>query len=290
MAKKGIESSTTEKGVLNKKEAVQFLGLSEKVFDNYFRNAGEFPCLPRENDRGRFYFSKKVLEKWLESWKWRMIELTIEDYQLCLDFALAQHFRGYVLSDWGTARQREFGQKITNWIKGQLAEVAVKKFLKKEFSVEIELDFGIHDSIVPQDVIGIKGKDRMRPPKIGIGIKSSKPKSAYLVLSENEVAIPERRSDVYIFCRPDIPDDHLLRITKDRIEELVKQQQHYEIYKDKMPRFENMFCEVAGWCSIGELEKAAGIPGIDFDGVRYVKKSGRLHKGKKKWLELIKRL
>jgi len=45
-----------------------------------------------------------------------------------LDFALAQHFRGYVLSDWGTARQREFGQKITNWVKGQLAESAVKKF------------------------------------------------------------------------------------------------------------------------------------------------------------------
>ncbi len=51
------------------------------------------------------------------------------------------------MSDWGTARQREFGQKITNWVKGQLAEVAVKKFFKKEFNVDVELDFRIYDEI-----------------------------------------------------------------------------------------------------------------------------------------------
>lgn len=45
-------------------------------------------------------------------------------------------------SDFGTGRQREFGQKITNWVKGQLGEVAVKKFLKREFNLDVELDFG----------------------------------------------------------------------------------------------------------------------------------------------------
>jgi len=275
---------------LTKREAIDFLALDEKVFDNFFRNADEFSCLPRENDRGRFYFNRKHLRKWHEDFKWRSVELNIEDYQQCLDFALAQHFRGYVLSDWGTARQREFGQKITNWVKGQLAEVAVKKFLKKEFGLEIELDFGIHDSIVPQDVIGIVERGKQREPRLGIGIKSSKPKSAYLVLGENEILIPERRSDIYIFCRPDIPDDHLLRITKNRIEELVKNQVHFESYKDKMPQFENMFCEIAGWCSIDELEKVKSIPGQEFDGFRYVKKSGKLHRDKKGWENLVKKI
>lgn len=275
---------------LTRREAIDFLALDEKVFDNFFKNADEFSCLPRENDRGRFFFDKEHLRKWLEDFKWRSVELNIEDYQQCLDFALAQHFRGYVLSDWGTARQREFGQKVTNWIKGQLAEVAVKKFLKSEFGLEIELDFEIHDNIVPQDVIGVADKGRMRKPRLGVGIKSSKPKSAYLVLGDNEVSIPERRSDVYIFCRPDIPDDHLLRITKDRIEELVKNQMHYKTYKDKMPRFENMYCEIAGWCGIGELEKATSIPGQDFDGTRYVKKSGNLHRSRKSWESLVKKI
>ncbi|GIW62205.1 MAG: hypothetical protein KatS3mg090_0031 [Patescibacteria group bacterium] len=210
--------------ILSKKEAVKFLELDEKTFDNYFKNAGEFSSLPRESGRGRFFFNQEELEKWLEGYKWRTVELTFEDYALCLDFALAQHFRGYVLSDWGTARQREFGQKITNWVKGQLDEVAVKKFFKKEFNFDVELDFRIYDEIVPQDIIGVKENGNTREPKIGVGIKSSKPKSAYLVLSENEIVREERRSDVYIFCRPDIPDDHLLRVTKDRIIEVVKNQ------------------------------------------------------------------
>jgi len=246
--------------------------------------------LERRNGRGRYLFDQRELRKWQESYKWRTIELTFDDYALCLDFALAQHFRGYVLSDWGTARQREFGQKITNWIKGQFAEVAVKKFFKKEFNVNIELDFRIYEEIVPQDIIGIIENGRKREPKIGIGIKSSKPKSAYLVLGENEITIPGRKSDVYIFCRPDIPDDHLLRITKERIIEVVKSQPHYPKYKDEMPSFENMFCEIAGWCNAGELEKVKSIPGQEFTGIRFVKKSGRLRKNREDWQELLKRL
>ena len=272
---------------LTKKEAIEYLGLDEKTFDNYFKNADEFKPLPRNNDRGRFLFELKELKSWHENYKWRTIELTLEDYVLCLDFALAQHFRGYVLSDWGTARQREFGQKITNWVKGQLAEVAVKKFLKKEFGTDVELDFRIYDEIVPQDIISIIENGERRDPKIGIGIKASKPKSAFLVLGENEVALPERRSDVYIFCRPDIPDDHLLRITKDKIIEMVKSQQHYSKYKDAVPEFENLFCEIVGWCKIDELEKVTSIPGLEFSGIRYVKKTGLLRKNRESWQELI---
>ncbi|MHB8095442.1 MAG: hypothetical protein ACYDH0_10940, partial [Candidatus Aminicenantales bacterium] len=253
---------------LTKKEAAKYIELDEKTFDNYFKNADEFNCVVREGGKGRYYFVKEELDKWRQGFKWRTVELTFEDYALCRDFALAQHFRGYVLSDWGTARQREFGQKITNWVKGQLAEVAVKKFFHNEFGINVLLDFGIHENIVPQDIIGVVENGKTRDPKVGIGIKSSKPKSAYLVLGENEIIIKERRSELYILCRPDIPDDHLLRLTKDRVAEVVKGQQHYPSYEDKMPEFANMFCEIAGWCRIDELEKVNSIPGQEFDGIR----------------------
>jgi len=277
--------------ILSKKEAIEFLGLDDKLFDNYFKNACELACLERSNGRGRFLFKKEELEKWLADHKWRTIELDINDYKLCLDFALAQHFRGYVLSDFGTARQREFGQKITNWVKGQLGEVAVKKFLEKEFGVKVELDFNIYDAIVPQDIIGVVEDGAKREPKIGIGIKSSKPKSAYLILGENEIAIEERRSDFYIYCRPDIPDDHLLRITKNEIVRAVEGQPHYSKYKDNIPGFTNIKCEIAGYCSMDELEKVNEIPGQKFDnGFRYVKKSGLLHRTKEDWEDLIKKL
>ena len=238
---------------------LELKGIGKNNFENYFKNADEFKNILRQSGRGRFLFKKEELQTWLEDYKWRMVELDLADYILCLDFALAQHFKGYVLSDWGTARQREFGQKLTNWIKGQLAEVAVKKFLKKEFGIEVELDFRIYDEIVPQDIIGIKHNGKIREPKLGIGIKSSKPKSAYLVLGENEVQRPERRSDIYIFCRPDMPDDHLLRITRKEVIKLVKDQQHYHLYKEKIPKFKNIYCEIAGWCSVDELEKVTEI-------------------------------
>lgn len=275
---------------LTKKEAVNFLGLDEKTFDNYFKNAAEFSSLDRNGGKGRFHFSESKLSEWKNSYKWRTIELSKNDYALCLDFALAQHFRGYVLSDWGTARQREFGQKITNWVKGQLGEVAVKKFLKKEFGFDVELDFDIYNDIVPQDIIGIMDKSKMRKPKVGVGIKSSKPKSAFLVLGENEITIPERRSEIYIYCRPDIPDDHLLRLTKEKVVEAVKNKPHYSKYKDIIPNFENIPCEVAGWCNYKDLEKVKSIPGQEFDGVRYVKQSGLLKKTKKDWQDFIKLL
>jgi predicted DNA-binding transcriptional regulator AlpA len=277
--------------ILTKKQAVQLLGLDEKTFDNYFRNAAEFPALKRNSGRGRFLFDKEALEQWKKDRDWRTISLTQEDYALCLDFALAQHFRGYVLSDWGTARQREFGQKITNWVKGQLGEVAVKKFFKKEFGVDVELDFNIYEKIVPQDVIKVGKKGAMRDPKIGVGIKSSKPKSAFLVLGENEIRLKERRSDVYIYCRPDIPDDHLLRIAQERIISVVKNQPHFSKYKDHMPKFADIPCEVAGWCEADELKKVTSIPGQEFDnGVRFVIESGRLHRDRKSWEKLLSRL
>lgn len=275
-----------EIAILNKRQAINFLNLDEKLFNNYFMYADEFQSLPRVKGK-RYYFNMKQLSEWKEQYEWRTIQLEFQDYQLCLDFALAQHFKGYVPSDWATARQREFGQKITNWIKGQLAEVAVQKFFKKEFNFGISLDFEIHEQIVPQDIIMIEKNGVKREPKKGVGIKSSKPKNAYLVLGENEVLLENRKSDIYIFCRPNMPDDHLLRLTREKIIEAVKNQQHFGLYKNEIPYFKNIDCEIAGWCQIGELEKVSEIPGQKFDGVRYVKKSGHLYKDKASWEELI---
>lgn len=272
---------------LTKKEALEFLGLDKKVFDNYVKNAGEIRFLSRKK-RGRYYFDKGELKKWLNDCQSRTIELSVSDYFKCLDFALAIHFRGYVLADWGKARQREFGQKIANWVRGQLGELAVRKFLKNEFNVDVKLDFEIHDHIISQDIIGIEEKGKTRNPKTKVGIKSSKPKSAFLVLGKNEVELPDRRSDIYIFCRPDLPDDHLLSIAKDQIAKAVKSMPHYNRYKDKMTSLSSMPCEIVGWCKIDELKKATSIPGQSFEGgARYIKKSGLLHRSRKDWERLM---
>jgi hypothetical protein len=278
----------TDSNILNKKQAVEFLGLDPKTFDN-FQKASEFQCIPRVN-KGRFYFDKTSLDGWLEKFKWRTVTLNREDYVECLDFALAMHFRQYVKSDFGTGRQREFGQMITNWVKGQLGEVGVKKFFKQEFNTEVILDFELRGEIVPQDIIGVSENGKIRQPKIGVGIKSSKPKNTWLILGDNEIIRNERKSETYIFCRVHIPDDHLLRITKDAITQIVRGQRHFDVYKDKIPDFVEIPVEIAGWCYVDELEKrlAKDVPGLETaTGYRHVRQSGLLRKSKKDWQELI---
>lgn len=65
--------------ILTKKEAIKFLSLDDKTFDNYFQNADEFKCLERQNNRGRYLFDQKVLQKWLDDFKWRTVELNFKD-------------------------------------------------------------------------------------------------------------------------------------------------------------------------------------------------------------------
>ena len=77
--------------ILSRREAIEFIGLSERTFNNYFQNADEFRSLPRRNNRGPLRFNKQELQNWLDGYKWRTVALNIDDYSLCLDFALAQH-------------------------------------------------------------------------------------------------------------------------------------------------------------------------------------------------------
>jgi len=182
-------------------------------------------------------------------------------------------------------------RKVTNWVKGQLGEVAVKNYIERDFDIEVKLDFEIHKKIVPQDIIGVRrNRGSFEEPGLNVAIKASKPKSAYLVLSPNEVESEDRRSDVYIFCRPDLADDHLLRITRELIIEEVCRQPHYPSYRDIIPEFGTINCEVAGFCYTEELEVVNEIPGQDFDGERYVMQSGRLNRSREDWEELVERL
>lgn len=272
---------------LTRKEAIAFLELDEKVFDNFFRSAGEFSPLPRERNRGRFQFEEETLAEWKRNYESRRFSLTRKDYAKCIDFSLAMHFRGYVLSDWGTGRQREFGQKVSNWVRGQLGEIGVQYLARERLNLDVELDFDMHDEVVPQDVLSIIENGIRREPAHDIAIKASKPKSAFLVLSQNEIERNERRSEIYIFTRVDLPDDHLLRVGAEEVRGLVQDQQHYQLYESLIPVLEPIPVEIAGFAYIDELETVEEIPGQRFEGVRYVKKTGELHRHVDEWREVF---
>lgn len=196
---------------LTKKETIKLLDIPEKYFKNYFEFSKEIPGVKVRN---RWYFEKDVIDDWKKLRDDRIINLSLNEYETCFEFAIKMVYGGMSLH--GIRGERTEVQASDDVILGILAEHAIKKFLLKKFSTKIKLDEKVHPGeITPQDFDLIEDGLIFRKPKLGVGIKASKMKNAFLVLGANEVDINRRRSDVYIFARVGLPSDHLFRILRE---------------------------------------------------------------------------
>jgi len=264
--------------MLKTKDALDYTGMTK----NFLMDSGEVQ--PVRRGRGIF-FNRSDLDAWKALRDRRSVFLDLDDYAKCFDFALAMYYRGYTTVDWGSSRRREAGQDITNWIRGQLGEIATQKFLRTEIGLAVELDFDLHEEIVAQDIIGVVVSEQRRDPMLKVAIKATKFRNCYLILGEKEVESPERGSDIYILTRIDMPDDHLLRVTKASLSEILRNQKYFDSYKEKIGEFEPIRCEVVGFCPVEELEKVndrrtlTKILGTSNPkGARYMKVSGKLRR------------
>lgn len=283
---------------IGRNEAQTLIGFDERMFRNFSDIALEFPPLPRRR-HGRYYYDESGLRNWLVEYRNRIVNLSVEDYLICLDFALAIHLSdGDARADWGTGRQREFGQKISNWVRGLLGERALKKFLEEKFGITVVLDFNLYDHIVAQDIREVWSGDRVITPAFTVGVKSSKPKNSFLILSQSEVEIEERHCDAHVFCRVDLPDDHLLRICRDDIERRLDSLQHHNLqaglhlnsYRNQLPTYAPIRCEIAGWCTTANLRPVMEIPGQNFENPNHVIESGLLNRSTACWEEFRDKL
>lgn len=273
---------------LSKKEAVDFLDIPEKDFNNYFESSNE---IQGEKIRGRWYFGLRAISEWKKLKEDRTIYLTLEEYEKCFEFAIKMVYGGLSLN--GMRGQRTEVQAADDVILGILAEYAIKNFLSDKFTTKIKLDEEVHpDHITPQDFDQIEKGGIFRTPKLGVGIKASKMKNAFLVLGGNEVDSPERRSDVYIFARVGLPSDHLFRILRDhsffgRVRKFFENNEKFK----KIEELKNIPIWICGFAYVNELEKVTEIPGQEFsNGYRYVKSVSKLHNSDKDWEELIAKL
>jgi hypothetical protein len=272
---------------LTRKEAIKFLDIPEKNFDNYFKSSKEIKGFKKG---ARWYFNKDELVSWNDLKKKRTINLTLHEYEKCFEFAIKMIYGG--LSLHGIRGKRSEVQATDDVILGILAEHAIKKFLKDRFNTEIELDEEVHTAyITPQDFHTIKDGKKFRPPKLGVGVKASKLKNAFLVLGQNEVERVERKSDVYIFARVGLPSDHLFRILRDHsffknVTEFLENSEGFR----KIKKLKEIPVWICGFNYFEELEKVTEIPGQQFDnGYRYIKSVANMHNSDNDWKKLIKR-
>lgn len=273
---------------LNKKSAIEFLGVTEKEFSNYHKASEE---IIGEKIRGRWYFDKDFLSNWKNLKKDRTVNLTMTEYEACFEFAIKMVYGGLSLN--GIRGQRTEVQAADDVILGILAEHAIKNFLSQKFSVNIKLDESVHpNEITPQDFDKIKDDVTFRQPKLGVGVKASKMKNAFLVLGANEVELDNRKSDVYIFARVGLPSDHLFRILREhsffgRVRKFFERNTTFR----KIEKLETIPVWICGFVYVDELEKTIKIPGQQFsNGHRYVKSVSKLHNSNEDWEKFLNKL
>lgn len=278
----------TVSSLIKKREAIQFLGIPEKDFKNYHEFSQEIVGQKIGNN---WYFDKNRLEEWKDLKEKRTINLSLKEYETCFEFAIKMVYGGLSLN--GIRGQRTEVQAADDVILGILAEHAIKKFLSEKFSTNINLDESVHPTeITPQDFHEIKDGNSFRKPRLGVAVKASKTKNAFLVLGANEVELPERKSDVYIFARVGLPSDHLFRILRDhsffgKVRKFFEENLGFR----KIEKLEKIPVWICGFSYINELEKVTSIPGQEFtNGHRYAKSVGKLHNSDTDWRGFLSNL
>jgi len=276
-----------EREIINRVEAIELLGISEKAFDNYRKYSGE---LNRIEGQRFILFYKDEIERFKALKDSRTINLTMREYETCFQFAIKVVYGGAALH--GIRGTRSEVQAADDWILGILAEHAFKKFLSEKFNTEIRLDNEVHPgNITAQDVVGIEDGENIRRPRVRVGIKASKMKNAYLVLSPIEVEAEDRHSDIYIFARVGLPSDHLFRILRDHsfFRDVSRWLQGQENFRS-IEALEEVPVWITGYAEAENLDSVGEIPGQIFDGMRYVKQVSQLRNSDADWRRFIEML
>ena len=191
---------------LSKKEAIKYLNIDEKHFNNYHQSSGE---IIGKKESGKWVYEKNFLDSWKTMKKNRTVFLSRKEYEKCFVFAIQMAY-GTSSSAGTFGATRTEVEQADNWILGIMAEFGLKKFLNDKYSIKIDLDTEPHPDrgITAQDIVKVNGKD----PGLEVSVKSSKPKSWWNVISPTEYEDNNRNSDVYVFARVYLPSDHLFRI------------------------------------------------------------------------------
>ena len=155
---------------------------------------------------------EKQSENWLDRLKYHFVWLDRDDYSRALVRALwlAPTFAG---TDFGSSRQRDMGQVWTDTARGFLGEIALSKFLKNKFGVEVYVDTrrGELEEFLPTDIaeVVLPNSERRRP-NIKISIKTTKFNGRWL----DAPGAQYEHSDAFVLVRIGILRHHFLAFLK----------------------------------------------------------------------------
>lgn len=116
-------------------------------------------------------------------------------------------------TDYGSSRQRDFGQIWADMTRGYLGELAFKIYLKEKFQIEVDLghETGKLEDYLPTDIHKIKrGGSQKEITNLAVGIKATKWNGIWFDLPGDQY----NHSDAHIFIKVGTGRDHLFAYFK----------------------------------------------------------------------------
>mgnify|MGYP000081781918 CR=1 FL=1 len=155
-------------------------------------------------------------KEWISRFQNSLLWFDLDDYVRVMIRALLvnpEMTSEMTRADFGTSRQRDAAQSLTDTMRGYLGELAVARFLKNKFNVEVELPTrrGSAKEFISSDIERIKmpGED-WRPPELSMSIKTTKFQGVWLEMPESQF----KKSDVFVMVRLGISRMHLIAFFK----------------------------------------------------------------------------
>lgn len=188
-----------------------------------------------------------------------------------------------VATDFGSSRQRDFGQIWSDKIRGYLAEYAFLLFLKKHWNISADLghEQGNLQEYLPSDIHKIqKDGDKVREPQIKIGIKGTKWNGIWLDIPGAQFD----HSDIHVLVKVGTSRDHLFayfkhisvfkdKVLKKGIEVGSFDQKTADLLFDSLPLFQPVPAYIAGFTIINK----------QYSELSYSGKKGSLHFNIQSW-------
>lgn len=178
------------------------------LYENKQRGVKHVDMLCEGAVRGRDLESFSSIDEWLEWLGWSTVLLDEKDYLFATVHSLDLAPR-LAATDYGTARQRDLGQLVTDTVRGFLGEIAFAKWLKERFNVRAELDFrkGPLQEFLPSDIKFING----RAPKLNVSIKTTKLRGIWLDIPFKQIG----HSHIFVLVRIGATREHFLAFLKE---------------------------------------------------------------------------
>lgn len=207
-------------------------------------------------------------ESWFNRACYGLVELENDDYIVALTHAL-RIAPNLAATDYGTSRQRDLGQSWTDTARGFLGEIALGKFIKERFNIEIIPDYslGSIENYLPSDIKNLRlENEEIVEPKIRFSFKTTKFNGIWMDIPGAQF----HHSDAFALIKIGITREHFVAFLKkisfvrDKLIPLAKKigtiddKQANQLW-DGLPEFKKIYCYVAGFIDKDKLELSAAM-------------------------------